>query len=608
MMIYQNWEVVKINNFEKFLGRLELENEFDRELINYLNAIKYVSEITVQNIDLLKTRECINDQLNIIVNFVKKYSEDYYEIGLIKGFKVNEKDNNGNWKIDGRDYYYYIADQKMKASVYYVRYVNYINTHLDVYISAEEELKGYILEIQSKCEEDVKISKDNIISIFDDFLEQTDENHHLRQRCIECIEKIRAKDIKYIEYMLFNNMMKEIRYIGAAYQYLWHWEMKMKNLFRSVSYDSNEIIIEYKFSKKIFLQKMFNNVISHMNISSKELCSYSEDPYIDIFKYLKIQKNDKKEYYSIYSSSDIDIEIENLENQKKARFDIIKRVMINSIYRNGVSKSFYDFLQDENKITVNDSLAYAVELYPDLPERDKNSKNTSKNIKNLLLLYLSTWVDNKSVNRLMSYVADDKEVVTRGKIESDMKVITNNNIPAKIENGIRYEMELDKNELIYLLLKIRNNINIENITKRFKVDLYMYGVRDWIRDVINGKTKDNRKIKGKILQYITENKSMSIDIKCELSPSFIYKIDNPNPTLETYENKIIGYIENNIKKYFTDRYRNILEEKHDIADFILNFISDERYKCPPYIKEYNEYTPEQGDAEISILKYLIFKG
>ena len=282
--------------------------------------------------------------------------------------------------------------------------------------------------------------------------------------------------------------------------------------------------------------------------------------------------------------------------------------MINSIYRNGVSKSFYDFLQDENKITVNDSLAYAVELYPDLPERDKNSKNTSKNIKNLLLLYLSTWVDNKSVNRLMSYVADDKEVVTRGKIESDMKVITNNNIPAKIENGIRYEMELDKNELIYLLLKIRNNINIENITKRFKVDLYMYGVRDWIRDVINGKTKDNRKIKGKILQYITENKSMSIDIKCELSPSFIYKIDNPNPTLETYENKIIGYIENNIKKYFTDRYRNILEEKHDIADFILNFISDERYKCPPYIKEYNEYTPEQGDAEISILKYLIFKG
>ena len=49
--------MVKIlQNFLKRL-KLELKNEFDEELINYLNAIKYVSEITVQNIDLLKTRE-----------------------------------------------------------------------------------------------------------------------------------------------------------------------------------------------------------------------------------------------------------------------------------------------------------------------------------------------------------------------------------------------------------------------------------------------------------------------------------------------------------------------------------------------------------------------
>ncbi len=594
-----------MQNFLKRL-KLELKNEFDEELINYLNAIKYVSEITVQNIDLLKTRECINDQLNIIVNFVKKYSEDYYEIGLIKGFKVNEKDNNGNWKIDGRDYYYYIADQKMKASVYYVRYVNYINTHLDAYTDAQTKLEEYISKI--KCKEGVKISKDNIISIFDDFLEQTDENHYLRQRCIECIEKIRAKDIKYIKYMLFNNTMREIRYIGAAYQYLWHWEMKIKNLFRCTSYDSKEISIEDGLSKKKFLQKMFYNVISHMNQSSKELCSYSEDPYVDVFKYLKILKMNHKEYHEICSVDGIKIKMENLENEKKARFDIVKGIMINSIYRNGVLNSFYEFLQDEKELNVNDTLAYVVELYPDLPEREKNSKNTSKNIKDLLFLYLSTWIEDENVEKLMSYVADDKEVVAHGKIENDVKVITSDDIPKKFENGIRYEMELDKNELIYLLLKLRGNIDIESIIKKYEVNLNMNEVKDWIGNVINGQTRNNCEIEGKISKNIKENKSIVIDINCEISPSFMDKIDNLDHTLERYENKIRESIENQIKEYFANRYENILKEHHAIADFILNFINEEGYKCPSYIGEYNEYNPENGDAEISILKYLIFKG
>ena len=47
-----------------------------------------------------------------------------------------------------------------------------------------------------------------------------------------------------------------------------------KKLFRCTSYDSKEISIEDGLSKKKFLQKMFYNVISHMNQSSKELCSY----------------------------------------------------------------------------------------------------------------------------------------------------------------------------------------------------------------------------------------------------------------------------------------------------------------------------------------------
>ena len=37
--------------------------------------------------------------------------------------------------------------------------------------------------------------------------------------------------------MLFNNMMREIRNIGTAYQYLWHWRSEEKNLFRARHYE-----------------------------------------------------------------------------------------------------------------------------------------------------------------------------------------------------------------------------------------------------------------------------------------------------------------------------------------------------------------------------------
>ena len=67
----------------------------------------------------------------------------------------------------------------------------------------------------------------------------------------------------------------------------------------------------------------------------------------------------------------------------------------------------------------------------------------------------------------MSYVADDKEVVTDGIIEKGEVV----NVTADIDNinlndGTRYRMELDKNEFIYLLLKIREDIDIAKISKK----------------------------------------------------------------------------------------------------------------------------------------------
>ena len=80
-----------MNNWDVFLEKLNSENNFNQQLREYLSAIKYISEINVEKIDDSKVREEINEKLDIIVKFIQTYGTDYYEIGLIKGFKINKK-------------------------------------------------------------------------------------------------------------------------------------------------------------------------------------------------------------------------------------------------------------------------------------------------------------------------------------------------------------------------------------------------------------------------------------------------------------------------------------------------------------------------------------
>lgn len=596
----------KTDNWAGFLEKINTENEFDKQLKEYLSAMKYVSEINVEKIDDDKIRDEINEKLKSIVHFIKKYGDDYYEIGLIKGFKINGKNDSGHWIIDGRDYYYYIADQKIKASVYYVRYLNFINNHFLKSINARKELSGYISDIQSKLEKTIDISMDNIIGIIDDESEITKVNLELRKKCINCIEQIKANDINYLKYMLFNNMMREIRYIGAAYQYLWHWERKTKNLFRYASYDGEAIHKNNNCTKKSFLQKMFSDIISHMNNPGKELCSYSEDPYVDIFKYLKISACSKNTFIDIESrDSDIKIKIQDLSNNNKAGFEIVKGIKVNSIYRDGISKDFYSFVQDGKVLSDCEKLAYAVELYPDLPGEVKNSKNTTKNMKDLLLSYLRTWAEKpEEVKKLMSYVADDKEVITYGEIEEKIEDI-NVSIPAKFCDAHKYKMNIDKNEIIYLLLKLRNS-SIDEIIKQIEVTLNMGGRDFWIGQAIKSETNEMCIIDGQISMQITDKRRISIAIKIEVASTIAIGGDKKY-TIDGCKKKIQTIVKSQIQEYFKNRYYNILNEQHIIADFILEFIKLEGHICPSYIAEYNEYEPDKGDAEISILKYLVFK-
>lgn len=62
------------------MNKLNSNDRFDADLKKYLEAIKYISEISVECIDLLEKRKEINNQLGCIVNFIKSYSKEYYEI------------------------------------------------------------------------------------------------------------------------------------------------------------------------------------------------------------------------------------------------------------------------------------------------------------------------------------------------------------------------------------------------------------------------------------------------------------------------------------------------------------------------------------------------
>ena len=114
--------------WDGFLNKLNLTgNEFDRDLSSFLEGIKYIAQIKLDKISHESPNACderkkIDEKIDIIERFVKKYKDDYYEISRIKGFRGNQ-----DGKIAGRDYYYYIADQKMKASVYYVTQTSHID-------------------------------------------------------------------------------------------------------------------------------------------------------------------------------------------------------------------------------------------------------------------------------------------------------------------------------------------------------------------------------------------------------------------------------------------------------------------------------------------------
>ena len=85
--------------WKSFLEKIGTDTEFDNDLKKFLENIKEISELNLQNIE--SNKKNIDEKLGEITEFIDKYKNEYYEIEKIVGFRQNIDD-----KIEGKDYYY----------------------------------------------------------------------------------------------------------------------------------------------------------------------------------------------------------------------------------------------------------------------------------------------------------------------------------------------------------------------------------------------------------------------------------------------------------------------------------------------------------------------
>lgn len=622
----------------------KVDNEFSKDLANFLGNIQTVASYDISKIDDYDYRNEINEDLKEIKDFIYKYNDNYYQIGLIEGFK-----EAGN--IDGQDYYYYIADQHCKANVYYIRYINFLedfNCNDEECQNEIEDSKKNINNIIKNFTKDAFKTNDIVscnISNISDYIDKVqdfiDQNNPLKNKelndldevskkikdielieleiskILKNVENIKANnDISYKVYMLFNNMMREIRYYGAAYQYLWHWDKKSKNLFRYSKNGNEQNRNEEQFNNvKSFMQNMFNSVVDHVNKPNNGLYSYSENPFIDIYKYVRIEKCN--EYNVLNEDNEIKIEVKGLNNTNKSIFEIINKTSVNIIKCYDEIKNFYEFIQNNNSKEIIEDSTFSVELYPRL-NVEKNEKDTPINIKSLFYNYLVSWDDE--TKHIMSYIADDKEVVTSGDINDEEIIVNDKNTESlkPYKENCKFIISFEKkDELIYLIIKLFGyEKEIESIVKKIKFE-YHTNYPNWSleKDIENAREAKKNEVTIEYHICISEKEYLSLLITIKDINSY-YNSKNESIDIGDINKTIIKKLQESFKY----RYNTIIKNSGNYkkANFVLDYIKscDEffdkkknKYLIPLYLHTYNEYKgkDEKVDEEISMIKNIIIK-
>ncbi len=541
--------------WNSFLETLDPEEEFDKDLKMYLEALRDVSDITKETIEGEGAADIICEKLKTITVFIEKYKDTYYEIGRIKGFRAEEPEG-----LRGRDYYNYIADQKMKAAVYRARYLNFM-----------EEA----------------------------FREQ--------------------RDPVYIKYMLFHNLLREIRYMGAAYQYLWHWEQKRETLYRcNISTKERGEKTGVPKTRQEFFETMFSDVVSHMNAPGPALRSYSENPFLDIYKYLLLREETGGSWEKQNTNPHLVIRSRFFENKTSVTFEIVKEAYVNTIFAPERSEPCtFDAYAQAAWAENTWNLAYTVEVFPQKLRGEKNEKGTIKRMKNdYFPQYLSSWdTSGRSWQLSRTTVADDKEVIAYGPFYKRTVELNNENVGEPFESyeaGTRFRMELTKEDVIYLLLKTgerfrkqepENRSAAGDMAERMAASLELcHGWKDQLERAYSEK---NSRCQIE-MEPETSDKIWKKDafFKVEIDREKLPPEDAEGLDLADIGRKVQKEIEKEVKTVLEERYRRILREDHPICDFILSTVK--RLEDFDIVEQYEEYL-EKEDRELKALKYYLFK-
>ena len=664
-------KLIKMLN-EQSVNKPEVKKE-NEDIIGYIRALRYVAGLKKEDIiDEEKNKQIIKEKIQILYNFVEDYKEKYYQVSLIEGFLPYSD------SIKGRNRFFYIADQKMKAAVYYVRYMNFLERNV---IDFENTLKDDEKEIYSKLI-DIKQKMENVQALkkITDFqslnelynidnksnIEKIDEmmsripdlkmvlmtvKHEADEKsgevdekkkvqeiiseiedAADCYDKYlttkKCKDVDYMKYLLFNNMMREMKYVGGAYKYLWHWKSDKKTLFRCGYYKYKEVNECNKNTKQGFLEQMFNDVIAHMNKPSENLRSYSEDPYLDIYKYLRIDKSrksvEKEKFKEIYNEKGLIIKAD-IDNDNNTEFEIIKGTLINSVKRGGEKpEDFYSFVQDGEEIRNGEKLSYAVEMYADLGG-DKTKKETTLNIKPRLYSYLRSWQSHEeNVKEVGRYVGDDKEVIVYGNIEDEVVDFRENpekikdysncgETLCKIEDGHRYIIRINKDKFLNLLLKMgeadkKLEKKLSENAKNFELCDYLDGFDNTvIKSCLEGSIEKISCEGSVTCPKVKVYKKVKIDITIEMNNEYLKTIAPEVKNTLELKRIIMKDLQKRINVAFAKRYEDLVKCVYPEVKFILDIIKYEKYPFKDYIRLYKMYKSNEADSEIVMLKEIIFK-
>lgn len=341
-----------MENIEINIESLSFEN---KKYDDFIASMKTLANIKADDIEINGERDKINAAIVKIVSFVRS-NESANEM-IFNMFGFMDKDGGKAFDINKwgdylktmskKQYLYFIADLKIKATVYLLRIHRFLNrdknkeftdynTRIEGKIKMlscgeiyhffgeeypEEDRDKKILEYDTSDENgrigkyikncndylnaqegDKKKYASKLQELEADRLEEILEEDENNDFSLPLFQKYfgvdKQEQLKLIDdtYYLFDNSMKEIDFCGIGWNWLWKYESKKSNLFRCVGTDEFKYFGTLKESGRFYYQTMIKNIVIHMNRSDEKnkLASYSKNPYRDIYKYMSL--NDKGKY------------------------------------------------------------------------------------------------------------------------------------------------------------------------------------------------------------------------------------------------------------------------------------------------------------------------